>query len=159
MKPYLLLFPILSLTLLSCDKESSGEDTLTDPQTRTTLITQKIWVYDNSGLDVDKNGTIDAPLPAGTLQNCTIDNTLTFSENGQGVMNEGPTKCNANDPSSLSMNWNFSSDETLLNIGGTGATGLSGQFKLLALTDTKLSITKDSVNNTGKYTFIVNLKH
>lgn len=154
--PY--LFPaVLLLAMASCEKDSDKGETPTE--TKTDILSKQIWLYESSGLDPDKNGTIDSPLPAGTIKACTIDNNLSFSSNGQGTMNEGPTKCNNTDPQTLPIKWGFASNEANLDITGTGETGLSGRFKILKLNSTQLSITKDSTNSSGTYTFIVNFKH
>jgi hypothetical protein len=157
---YTFLFPaLLGLALVSCKKDSSGDEDVQTTEQKTALITKQMWVYDNGGLDYDKNGTIDGPLAPENIKPCTIDNNLSFTASGQGTMDEGYTKCNETDPQTLPLNWNFASKDAFLDLGGTGNTGLSGRFKILKLSDTQLSITKDSTNSSGTFTFIVNLKH
>ena len=157
---YTFFFPaLLGLAIVSCKKDASGNEEVQTTEQKTKLITKQMWVYDNGGLDYDKNGTIDAPLAPENIKPCTIDNNITLNASGQGTMDEGPTKCNEGDPQTLPLYWNFANKDASLDLGGTGQTGLSGRFKILKLSDTQLSITKDSTNDSGTFTFIVNLKH
>jgi len=144
------------LCLLSCDK---GDSKSSEP-TKTELITKSAWKYDNAGIDLDKNGVIDIPPPAGTLEACATDNFLTLTANGQGTVDEGPTKCDAGFPQSAPVTWTFSSSETVLNLGGGGVLGINGQFKILELSDIKLSLSKDTtIPFFGPVALIPNIKH
>lgn len=144
------------LTLLSCSKEGSNSSA----PTKTELITKSSWKYDNAGLDVDKNGVIDIPAPAGTLEDCETDNFLILSANGRGTVDEGPTKCFVGAPQTVPITWAFSNNETILNLNGGGVLGINGQFKIIELTDAKLSLSKDTtISLFGSVALIANLKH
>jgi hypothetical protein len=138
MKYSFFLFFILCLSFLSCDKDDSAKE-----PTKTELVTQASWKYDNAGLDIDKNGSIDL---AGTLflQPCMTDFTLTLKSDGTGTMDEGPTKCDATDPQSEAITWSFANNETVLNIGSASLFGVSGQIKILELSATKLTLSIDT---------------
>ena len=154
---YILLPAIMfSLLLVSCSKNDSKSST----PTKSEIITQASWKYDNAGIDGDRNGTIDFPPPSGVLTPCVTDNTLTLSSNGTGIVDEGTTKCTTTDPQSLPITWGFADNETSLKIGGGGILGISGQFKILELSTTKLSLSKDTtVPILGTVALIAVLKH
>jgi hypothetical protein len=142
--------------VLGCQKDNSNSSL----PTKTDLITKSSWKYDNAGIDLDRNGIIDVPPPAGTLEDCDTDNFLLLAANGAGTVDEGPTKCDAGFPQSFPLTWTFSSSETVLNLGGGGVLGINGQFKILELSDVKLSLSKDtSIAFFGTVALIANLKH
>src|SRR5712675_410732 len=99
------LFLLLGLALLSSNCKKSGSGT-----SNTTLISSSAWVYDTGGIDADNNGTIDSPFPAGFLKSCELDNLITFKVDGNGVIDEGATKCNSTDPQTTNFVWSFKSN-------------------------------------------------
>lgn len=119
-----------------CSKEKSKGENKTD------TISQSSWKYQSATVDQDNNGTGDFPVPPGTFQTCETDNLITFKKDGTGTIDEGPTKCNAADPQTISFTWNFSSNETVLNINTPLLAGVGGDFKIIALTDTQLVLSK-----------------
>ena|SRR5688572_27177225 len=147
---------ILSLCVLitACDKDD-------DEPTKTELLTSGSWKFNDGGIDIDNNGAIDLAFGPGTLPACLIDNSGTFNTNGTGVNDEGLTKCMPTDPQSTNFNWSFQSNETVLSISGSGVLGISGQFKVLDLTDSKLTLSKDTTLTgfPSSVGLIVNLKH
>jgi len=144
------------LFLVSCGKK----DATPAAPTKTEVITQASWKYDNAGIDGDRNGTIDFPPPSGVLTPCVTDNTLTLSSNGTGIVDEGTAKCTTTDPQSVPITWSFTDNETSLKVGGGGILGISGQFKILELSTTKLSLSKDTtVPILGTVALIAVLKH
>ena len=151
---------LLSLAFLSCDKDNDGP---TGP-TRTELLTSSAWKYDNGGIDQDKNGTVDLTFEmTGVVQPCHLDNTVVFMSNGSGTADEGATKCNIATPQTTAFNWSFTSNETMLHIGGPGLLGFGGSFKVNSITATQLSLSKDTSLVLGGIPFnvslIANLKH
>ena len=155
---YILLF-VLSAFILSCDKEENDP-----PPTNAELLTKSEWKYESGGVDQDKNGTIDLSFAAtGLLQPCILDNTVSFSVGGGGTTSEGATKCDPAAPPLVPFAWSFNSTETEIFISG-GLLGLGGQFKVIALTDTRFSVAKDtSVSFSGgiptPISLIVNQQH
>lgn len=142
MNKYFLL-PVLALSLFTaCDKNDSDEEE-NKPDPKTTLITSGAWKYEASGIDVDRNGTVDGPLPV-TLPSCAIDNSFTLAANGTGTVDEGATKCDPALPQTSAATWSFADNQTTLNLNGTGLFGVGGKFKLLELSATRLSISKDT---------------
>lgn len=143
-----------SLLLFSCKKDSA---TTTNP-TKTELITRAAWKYDDAGADADKNGTIDISLTS-QIPSCSTDNFLTLSANGTGTVDEGPTKCDPSAPQTTPLTWSFASNEGFLNLGGSGIIGIGGQFKIITLDQTTLTLSKDTTYQGVPMAMVVKLKH
>jgi hypothetical protein len=150
-----LLLPLLSLIVFSCGKDDQPKQ-----PTKTEIIAQATWKYDNGGIDNDKNGTVDIPATGALLLACQADNTLLLNTNGTGVIDEGTTKCNTTDPQSMPITWNFTNNETALRLSGGSVLGIGGEFKVLELSTTKLSLSKDTtIAFLGPVALVLNLKH
>ena len=150
---YLLLLPALMIST-GCKKNNSTK------KTNTELLTQSIWKYDHAGLDLDNNGTIDSQVPAGMLQSCDTDGTISFNSGGTGVLDEGPTKCNAANPQSVPFTWSFKNNESIINLSNAVFGGLTGDIKMLSITDSQLTLEKDVTYGIGvTVNVIVVLKH
>lgn len=151
---------LLSVAFLSCQKESGSASNSSSENMN--YITTSAWVHESSGVDVDKNGTIDLPLTSAGVKDCQLDNTLTFKKDGTAVADEGATKCNATDPQNSNFNWNFADNEKSLEIKNNVFAALNGKLKIKTLTSTNLTLTKDTTvtsPTTLDVTVIVNLKH
>jgi len=123
----------------SCQKEGSSS---TPAKTKSELVTSSAWKYNDAKIDSDNNGTGDLALPAGLVEACQTDNTLTFTTNGNGTVDEGPTKCDAADPQTIPFTWNFASGETVINFSSAVFAGVGGDFKIISLTSTELILSK-----------------
>jgi hypothetical protein len=134
------LVTILSAVLIlgSCQKDDSADI----PKTKTELLTSATWKYNDAKIDTDNNGTGDVALPAGAVEACTTDNTIAFTSNGNGTIDEGPTKCDAVDPQTIPFTWNFTTNETAINFSSAVFAGFGGEFKLISLTETELVLSK-----------------
>ena len=147
---------ILSFVFFSCKKDDSSSPGTTS---NTTILAQQPWKFNNAGLDPNKDGTIDTDV-SSQVPACLKDNSVTFASTGSGTVDEGAAKCNPADPQTLPFTWSFASNETLININGNAIAGKGGQYKIVALTSTQLSLSKDTtVPVIGATTFVVNLKH
>ena len=153
MRPFLLTAVIVWLAT-GCKKDET-------PPSQTDHISSQSWKYDNGGVDADNNGSIDLNFPAGTFPACVLDNEISFQTNGNGIANEGATKCNTGDPQTAAFTWSFSNNETVLRISDAGLFGFSGQFEIKELSATKFTLAKDTtVAGFGQpVQLIVNLKH
>lgn len=157
MKNSLLILALSSAALFGCEKDDDDNNQQSE---KTTFLVQSAWRFDNAGIDVDRNGTIETALPAGSLESCFTDNTITFSANGNGMVDEGPTKCDAADPQTTPFTWSFAANETAMNISGDVVAGIEGgQFKIIALTSTKLSLSKDTSILGAPVALIAEFKH
>lgn len=124
------------LLIISCQKEGSGA------KSKTELIASASWKYESAAIDSDNNGTGETPLPAGILEACQTDNLLIFAANGSGTVDEGATKCNAGDPQTVPFTWTFGTNETVINFSSAVFAGVSGEFKIITLTETQLVLSK-----------------
>lgn len=155
MKNFSFLFFLLmsSTGFFGCQKKS-------DPPTKTDHISSAPWMHESSGVDGDRNGTIDFTFAAtGTVPPCRLDNILTFKKDNTGITDEGALKCNTSDPQTSNFGWGFADSETALNINGNVFPVLNGKFKIMALTATSFSLSRDTVINSQNVAVIVNLKH
>jgi len=87
---------------------------------KTQIITAKTWkavsLQINPAIDVDGDGVTETDLtphyPA-----CTMDNFYQFNANMNYTYDEGPTKCNANDPQTPeSGTWAWNTGETQITL-------------------------------------------
>jgi hypothetical protein len=150
---YFILIAATCFLFGACKKSSSGPS-------NTELITSATWKYESGGLDPDKNGTIDVTIESlNIIPGCLLDNTGKFNSDGTGINDEGATKCSTTLPQTTPFGWSFLTNETILNITGSGFAGLGGQFKIRELSSVKLSLTKDTSISGFSTTLLVNLKH
>jgi hypothetical protein len=156
MRNKLFIPSIIAIAFFGCKKNDSSSD---GTPTKTDVLIQQSWSFNNAGLDPDKNGTIDMDL-SSQVQSCIKDNTVSFLANGSGTVAEGASKCNSTDPDTLPFTWNFATNDTEIKINGSAIAGKGGTYKIVALTNSQLSLSKDTtVPIIGFTTFIVNLKH
>lgn len=144
---------LLSLSLLSCSKKGSSGPTKTE------LLTSSTWKFDRVGLDLDKNGSIDADLPPGYVLACDTDNSITFKSDFTGTGDEGATKCDPADPQTEAFTWSFQSNETVINFPSVLIAGISGDVRIKQLTATDLDLLKDVVVSGTTVTVVIELKH
>ncbi|MGZ5246062.1 MAG: lipocalin family protein [Flavitalea sp.] len=109
-----------------------------DAPTKSEQLTAKPWKFSSAGVDANNDGTIDTPLPSGTFEPCELDNLYIFKSDGTGTADEGPLKCDANDPQTSPFGWSLSSDQSQITFTGGGVQGIDGTVKLISLTDSKL---------------------
>ena len=148
-----LILAAFTIVLFTACKKGGGAKSKTD------LLTQSTWKFDNAALDVDRNGTPDSPVPPGFLQSCDTDNTLTFRSDNTGVVDEGATKCNPTGPQTISFTWTFKDNEQTITLSNVAFGGLNGDVKVKNLNDTQLEMHKD-VNVLGTaVNVIVYFKH
>lgn len=151
----LLLLTVLCAGFFACKKESGPA-----AETKADLLASGAWLHESSGVDVDKNGTIELTLEAAGVPQCRLDNVLTFRKDNTATADEGATKCNTADPQTTQFNWQFADNETALLFSGNVFTQLNGKFSIRTLSKTSLSLSKDTtVTGLGNVAVLVNLKH
>jgi hypothetical protein len=151
-----ILFFWVCATAFRCGKDDAVEVTKTD------FITAGTWKYDNAGIDQDKNGTIDFPLTTvapALVQSCKTDNVITFNRDKSGVTDEGGTKCTTTDPQTAAFNWNFADSETALEVSNNVFAIMNGKSKILTLTTTAFTLSRDTVLGGTSVALVVLLKH
>jgi hypothetical protein len=157
MKKLLYILPVLFLSV-GCDNDD--DDDTPSGSTKTQTLTQSSWKLETAGIDQDKNGTMDIDL-SSQINPCVKDNTLKFEANGSGIANEGPTMCASSPGQTTNFTWSFASNETALNVTGNAVLGYGGQYKIVTLTDTRMSLSKDTTLPAplGSQTLVANFIH
>jgi hypothetical protein len=131
-KKLTLLFVLIAANFFifsSCNKDDAPAPT---PKTKTQLMTQSSWKF--------KSATANGADASGYLQACQKDNIYTFLVAGTGTADEGPTKCNAADPQTTALTWNFANNETMLHISTALFTNTSNDFTLVSISETELVV-------------------
>jgi hypothetical protein len=143
---------LLIIAFTACKKGGGAKS-------KTELLSQSSWKFDNAALDIDRNGTPDSPVPPGFLESCDTDNTLTFKSDNTGVVDEGASKCDPAGPQTVPFTWAFKDGEQTITFGNVAFGGLNGDVKVKTLNDTQLELHKD-VNVLGSaVNVIVYFKH
>jgi len=124
------------LLLAGCSKNS------TPAKTKSDYLATSVWKYSAAGIDLDGNGTIDQAAPAGLVQACLTDNTITFKSDKTGTIDEGPTKCDPATAQVSPFTWALSNNDTQLTLSTPILTGFGNDAKVIELSDTKFVLTK-----------------
>lgn len=148
-------FLAMMILFYSCKKEKSTGSG------NSQLITASTWVFSSAQIDQNNDGVGDVAVPPSVLTPCYTDNTLTFSANGSGVLDEGAAKCNPGDPQTVAFTWSFTNAEQSVNFSTSIFPGATGEFKILKLDASTLILSK-MVTITGfpsQVTVIINFIH
>lgn len=138
------LFTIISFSIAiffigSCNKNDSP------PPSNTDHIIRAAWKFDKA-----TSGGFDV---SSFIDNCYKDNTITFTANGNGTMDEGASKCDASDPQTVNFTWNFTNNGSTLNVTGGIIAGQSGSFTVLTLNETAMVLEATINSSTGQIYF------
>ncbi len=136
---------LIAIVLISCSKEASVSLTTTDK------ITLSTWKFDKA----TANGTdISSQIPA-----CFKDNTITFTANGSGTINEGASVCTP--PAPASFTWSFQNNGAQLSLSTALIAGGSGLFNQVTLNEVNLVISQDMIipPATTSITGVITFKH
>jgi hypothetical protein len=156
MKKLLWIAPCLLVALsiwCSCSKNSSGSNS---NSANVTLMTKSVWKYDTSGFDIDKDGNIDQE--DNILEACFKDNTYIFNKDSTVVMDEGATKCDGSAPQTASYSWTITSDNPAVLKSDVDPL-LAAGLKVRTLTDTRLTVYKDTSYLGISFWYVLSLKH
>jgi len=140
----------LSFLVIAVSCKKSSPDKPAD-KTKTELITQSTWKFDNAkvaGTDI-----------SSLLDDCDKDNTVTFSSNGSGIVDEGTSKCDPTDPQTVDFSWNFNNNETTLYASAPLFPGGNGNFTIVSITDTQLILSQDIDLSGMMQNAVITLKH
>ncbi|MDR3716299.1 MAG: hypothetical protein P4L51_26135 [Puia sp.] len=150
-----LLFPIAFFLVVSGCSKSSNNGNNSGSESRMTLITRSAWKYDTSGIDNNMDGIVD--IGDTTIPACEKDNTYQFNADSTGLMNEGATKCNVNDPQTAAFTWSFNTAQTMLQSNFNPI--LVNGVNIFKLTDSTLVVYKDSTVFGISFRYLLSLKH
>lgn len=155
MKRYISLLLLGCLVIsFGCKKGSS--------KSRTELITSATWKFESAAVDANMDGVAESPVPPGYLEDCDLDNTVLLKTDGSGVVDEGGTKCDLNNPQTIDITWTFKDNEKVINIPQTIFGSISGDAEIKILTESKLQLLKQITVNVGvpvTANVIIDLKH
>jgi hypothetical protein len=141
-----LLIVSLFLASLSCKKD--------DEPTKKDLLCGKSWILISETVSpaINFNGTLITDL-FSQLEECTKDDIFIFNTNGTYTFEEGPTKCDVNDPQVWdSGTWVFNSDETILVLSSPTMGTMNSE--IIELTSSKLTVSQEMTYDDIKYTII-----
>jgi hypothetical protein len=129
---------LIALTLIIVVLAGCKKDEETQPKTNTDLLIQHTWktsaltvdpsipILDNLGNIIGYTNDLWAQLP-----DCVKDNFYKYNADGTFVGDEGPTKCEPDDPQNATGTWVFNSDETIMT--ETDSQGNSTSYNVIQL--------------------------
>jgi hypothetical protein len=145
-----LSLPLLLMTavIVSCDKDDD------DPTQRESLLTAREWKI----TDITRKKITDPATDSSILKACTTDDRLVFTFGGHGYqLRDNTTKCDTSIFAYGNGNWNFSNNETDLQLSG-GAR--AQKWKVLTLNDSILKVEwRDSISTTNNVLKVISLKN
>ena len=159
MKKYVLALLPIGFIIYGCDKD---DDKGNSEKEKIALITSATWKYDTVGIDNNKDGKPDQALPPGfEIEKCETDNTITFKSDSTGILNEGATKCDNNDPQTTPFTWWLKENGSVLySPNPIFSSSFDGDFKLGEVTTSRLRVIKDvSFPLVGTKTIVLDMKH
>lgn len=145
----------LMLIWSACSKsKSSNNNNNNNPNM--TLMTQAVWKYDTSGLDLNGDGKID--FADTVAQPCFKDNTYQFKMDSTVIVDEGATKCDTAAPQTATYSWTISNSNPPI-LKSNADSILTGGVTVLVLTGTQLEVYKDTTILGVSLRYILSLKH
>ena len=136
------------LLFFSCKKDSKSK-------TRTELLTNGSWhvtAYTvDPAIDFDGDGTEETNEYA-VMDECITDDRTTFFANGTGELDEGATKCSANDPQTVALTWTFDQSEEKLQVQGI-------EYLIESITENQLVLKEIEAISALTVTHLVTFSH
>ncbi len=144
MKHLLLIFGIFAAILLfSCQKEQENTD-----NSKKELLTSAAWKLVSFKVTV---GSVTEEV-FDTFEPCSTDGLMTFQPDNTVLLNEGPTKCEPDDPQITTTTWSFSDNETELTIDGEIGT-------IIVLNEAELQINRTVVAENVQEKRLITFRH
>lgn len=129
-----------------------------DSKSKTELLTNNSWkakaAIINPAIDLFGTGELTTDLYANTFfyPACTKDDFISFKDSGQVTTDEGPTKCDGADPQTITENWTFNSDETVVTISNLDGTE-PVSINVVTISENELKVSQSESINNAVYTF------
>jgi len=137
-----------ALVLFSCKKDEKSK-------TKTELLSNGSWhvtAYTvDPPIDWDGDGTDESNVYP-VIEQCIKDDHTTFFANGTGELDEGPTKCDPNDPQTIPLSWEFDQSESQLTVE-------SIQYQIESLTESQMVLKEIEVISSVTVTHTVTFGH
>jgi hypothetical protein len=138
----------VAICFFACKKDS-------EPQSKKTLLTKGAWHVSaytvDPAIDFDGDGTDETNVYA-VMDQCIKDDHTTFFTDGKAELDEGATKCNANDPQTMSLTWSMNQDETQLEVQGI-------EYMIESLTESNMVLKEIEVISAVTVTHTVTFSH
>lgn len=133
----------------SCKKDKDENNNTVNVSEKTKLITgggAKGWLFVSA-----KKDNVE------TLENCQKDNLYVYKTDKSLIVDEGATKCAANDPQAVAATWSFNAAEDSVSYNLAGSIE---KYKIVVLTDKDMQLnTLDTVLGAGTvYTYTISFK-
>ncbi|KAB2914931.1 MAG: hypothetical protein F9K23_12445 [Bacteroidetes bacterium] len=146
------VFVIVVIAVLlgaSCKKDKDENNNTVNVSEKTKLITgggAKGWLFVSA-----KKDNVE------TLENCQKDNLYVYKTDKSLIVDEGATKCAANDPQAVAATWSFNAAEDSVSYNLAGSIE---KYKIVVLTDKDMQLnTLDTVLGAGTvYTYTISFK-
>jgi hypothetical protein len=153
-----LTFVLLVAAAFSCKKSNDSAPS----KSKTEYLTSSAWKIQDAAMDANTNGSIDAgeSVKDAFLDDCFLDNTITFKTDNTSTVDEGGTKCDAGDPQTASYAWHFENSEANITTTDPLINALSnGSAKVLQLDDTNMKLSVNSTLFGTPVVYLLLLKH
>lgn len=147
-RPAVLLCAAAGLWLSACEDSSGPALPASAAEAKNLLVAVK-WTPAaktvNPGFDINDDGVIVTNLFAHE-EPCQHDDFMQFTADGKWTGDEGPAKCDPEDPQLLSGTWTLTADGDSLIISDDSMPGDELVAKIVGLTSNRLSLTASSDN-------------
>ncbi len=145
----LVIAVITALLIGSCKKDKENNNSTVNVSEKTKLITgggAKGWLFVSA-----KKDNVE------TLENCQKDNLYVYKTDKSLIVDEGATKCAANDPQVIAATWSFNTAEDSVSYNLAGSIE---KYKIVVLTEKDMQLnTIDTVLGAGTaYTYTISFK-
>jgi Lipocalin-like domain len=148
--PLTVLITITALAIVSCQPDKDP------PQpTHTDLLTKAPWKFENSGIDVNRDGNVDV----GDLEPCQTDDLVTFFKDNVASFDPKEQKCDPDDmPESVKWSWRDAEQKSLRITYSDGSA--DDVSDVLELSETRLVLKiAEPGSPVGIADFLIILKH
>lgn len=150
------LFPLTSLLMIATLSFTSCKPDQDPPKpVHTDLLTKAPWKFENAGMDLNGDGTIDV----GDLESCQTDDIVTFFKNNVANFDPKEQKCDPDDVAeTVKWSWRDAEQKSLrISYNDGSADDISD---ILELSETRLVLKQiEPGASAGIADFIIVFKH
>ena len=136
-------------SFISCEKDHEIKPD------KISLLTDGTWKISSLMVEpaIDWFGTPVTNVYA-QLPECVRDNLTIFKSNGTVNFDEGPSKCDPNEPQTITGSWAFNPDQTILSLTSEGETE---SWKITRLDGLAITAQYEENHEGVNYTFSIHL--